>query len=76
MREPVLFRQDPSMEPVMQLALSSDKQTLAEISRLAEDQLADRFRGINGVSTVNVNGFAAAANCPCCCMRRNCASTT
>jgi HAE1 family hydrophobic/amphiphilic exporter-1 len=56
MREPVLFRADPSQEPVMQLALSSKSQTLAEISRLAEDQLADRFRGINGVSTVDVNG--------------------
>jgi HAE1 family hydrophobic/amphiphilic exporter-1 len=40
----------------MQLALSSKTQTLAEISRLAEDQLADRFRGISGVSTVDVNG--------------------
>jgi HAE1 family hydrophobic/amphiphilic exporter-1 len=56
MREPVLFRYDPSQEPVMQLSLSSDTQTLAEVSRLAEDQLADRFRGINGVSTVDVNG--------------------
>jgi HAE1 family hydrophobic/amphiphilic exporter-1 len=56
MREPVLFRQDPSAEPVMQLALSSETLSHAEISRLAEDQLADRFRGINGVSTVNVNG--------------------
>jgi hydrophobic/amphiphilic exporter-1 (mainly G- bacteria), HAE1 family len=56
MREPVLFRIDPAQEPVMQLALSSDTQTLAEISRLAEDQLADRFRAINGVSTVDVNG--------------------
>ena len=56
MREPVLFRADPSQEPVMQLALSSKTQTQAEISRLAEDVLADRFRGINGVSTVDVNG--------------------
>ena len=56
MREPVLSRFDPSMQPVMQLALSSDSQTLAEISRIAEDDLADRFRGIDGVSTVNVNG--------------------
>ena len=40
----------------MQLSLSSETQSLAEISRLAEDQLADRFRAINGVATVNVNG--------------------
>ena len=56
MREPVLFRDDPADEPVMQLSLSSQTQTLAEISRLAEDDLADRFRAINGVATVNVNG--------------------
>src|SRR6188768_2954895 len=56
MREPVLFRFDPSQEPVMQLALSSETLSLAEISRMAEDQLADRFRSINGVSTVDVNG--------------------
>jgi HAE1 family hydrophobic/amphiphilic exporter-1 len=56
MREPVLWHVDPSAQPVMQLALSSQTQTHAEISRLAEDQLADRFRAIDGVATVNVNG--------------------
>ena len=56
MREPVLFRVDPSAEPVMQMSLSSEAQSLAEISRLAEDQLADQFRSIPGVSTVDVNG--------------------
>ncbi|MEP7247567.1 MAG: efflux RND transporter permease subunit, partial [Gammaproteobacteria bacterium] len=56
MREPVLFRFDPSSQPIMQLALSSESQSHAEISRLAEDVLADRFRGIDGVATVNVNG--------------------
>ena len=29
---------------------------MREISRLAEDELADRFRGIDGVAIVNVNG--------------------
>src|ERR1044072_5497007 len=56
MREPVLYHVDPSAQPIMQLALSSTTQTHAEISRFAEDQLADRFRGIDGVATVNVNG--------------------
>jgi HAE1 family hydrophobic/amphiphilic exporter-1 len=56
MREPVLFHVDPSAQPIMQLALSSTTQTHAEISRLAEDVLADRFRAIDGVATVNVNG--------------------
>ena len=56
MREPVLFRVDPSAQPIMQLALSSKTQTHAEISRLAEDVLADRFRAVDGVAVVNVNG--------------------
>ncbi|OON63706.1 acriflavin resistance protein [Massilia sp. KIM] len=56
MREPILRRIDPSAEPVMSLALSSSTQSHAEISRYAEDVLADKFRAIDGVSTVNVNG--------------------
>src|SRR5215471_3258317 len=56
MREPVLQRVDPSAQPIMQLALSSTRQTHAEISHIAEDVLADRFRAIPGVAVVNVNG--------------------
>ena len=56
MREPILRRIDPSAQPIMTIALSSTSQSHSEISRLAEDQLADRFRAIDGVSTVTVNG--------------------
>ena len=56
MREPILQRIDPSAQPVMQLALSSDSQSHAVISRLAEDKLADRFRSIDGVAAVNIDG--------------------
>jgi len=55
-REPVLQRLDPAAQPIMQMALSSKVLSHAEISRLAEDQLADKFRGIKGVAVVNVNG--------------------
>ena len=55
-REPVLQRLDPAAQPIMQLALSSTTQSHALISRLAEDQLADKLRGIKGVAVVNVNG--------------------
>ena len=55
-REPVILRIDPSAQPIMQLALSSSTQKHAEISRLAEDQLADKFRAIPGVAQVKVNG--------------------
>ena len=56
MREPILRRIDPSAQPIMQMALSSTALSHAEISRLAEDTLADKFRGIDGVAVVNVNG--------------------
>ena len=57
MREPILQHFDPSDQPIVTIALSSTTQTHAEISRLAEDVLADRFRAIDGVATVNVYGF-------------------
>src|SRR4051812_1369410 len=56
MREPVLFRIDPAAQPIMNLGLSSTKQSHLEISRLAEDVLADQLRGIDGVAVVNVDG--------------------
>ena len=55
-REPVLQRLDPGAQPVMQLALSSTQLSHAAISRIAEDELADKFRAIPGVAVVNVNG--------------------
>ncbi len=56
MREPILQRFDPATQPVMQLALSSTGQSHAEISRLAEDELSDRYRAIDGVAQVTVSG--------------------
>ena len=56
MREPILRRIDPSAQPIMNMALSSSVLSHAEISRLAEDVLADKFRGVDGVSNVTVNG--------------------
>ena len=56
MREPVLTRIDPNSDPVMSLALSSATANRAELSHIAEDQLADRFRAIPGVSVVDVTG--------------------
>ncbi|WP_332855969.1 efflux RND transporter permease subunit [Duganella sp. S19_KUP01_CR8] len=56
MREPILQRIDPASDPVMQISLSSTSQSHAEISRLAEDMLSDRFRAVDGVSQVKVNG--------------------
>jgi hydrophobic/amphiphilic exporter-1 (mainly G- bacteria), HAE1 family len=56
MREPVIQKIDPSSDPVVNLALSSSKQSQAEISRLAEDVIADKLRGVEGVATVEIAG--------------------
>ena len=56
MREPIIQRWDPAAQPILNMALSSKTLSHAEISRLAEDKLADRLRGISGVATVRVNG--------------------
>ncbi|MDR7272008.1 HAE1 family hydrophobic/amphiphilic exporter-1 [Pelomonas saccharophila] len=55
-REPIITRADPGAQPILQLSLSSTTLTHAQLSRLAEDKLAERFRGVAGVSTVTVNG--------------------
>lgn len=56
MREPIVRHFDPAAQPIMNLALSSSQQSHAEISRIAEDVLADKLRAVPGVATVNVNG--------------------
>ncbi len=56
MREPVIRRRDPSAQPIMDLALSSSALPHSAISRLAEDDLADKLRAVPGVSTVTVTG--------------------
>lgn len=56
MREPIIQRFDVNSQPIVQISLSSTVQSHAELSRLAEDDLAEEFRGIEGVAVVNVNG--------------------
>ena len=56
MREPYIVRWDPSAQPVVNIALSSSKLSHAEISRMAEDKIADKLRAIPGVANVKVNG--------------------
>ena len=52
----MLRRYDPSAQPIMNMALSSSRESHAAISRLAEDVLADKLRAIPGVASVNISG--------------------
>ncbi|HEY4084049.1 MAG TPA: efflux RND transporter permease subunit [Burkholderiaceae bacterium] len=56
MREPIVQRVDPSADPIMQLSLESTRLSHAELSRIAEDDLADKFRSVSGVGNVDIYG--------------------
>lgn len=56
MKEPFINRIDPNAQPVMSIALSSDKLTPLELSRLADIDIGRELRAINGVALVSLNG--------------------
>jgi hydrophobic/amphiphilic exporter-1 (mainly G- bacteria), HAE1 family len=49
-------RYDPTSEPVMSLALSSDTYTLAELTDIVNDKVIDRLQSVEGVGSVDVVG--------------------
>ena len=69
-------RRSVAASPVMNLALSSTRSRTPRSRASPKTMLADRFRGIDGVSHGERQRLAAAASCRCCCTRRSCASTT
>jgi hydrophobic/amphiphilic exporter-1 (mainly G- bacteria), HAE1 family len=54
--KPTITKFDSSSEPVLYLALASERMTNQELRDVAEDKLADRFARIPGVAAVNVSG--------------------
>lgn len=53
--DPIIFKMDPSMMPIIFWGMSSPK-GLAEATRLAEDKIKPRLERIPGVASVSVNG--------------------
>ncbi len=56
MKEPVLSRFDPSEFPIVALALSSSRQTVPELSRLADPGITKELKSISGVADVRTSG--------------------
>jgi hydrophobic/amphiphilic exporter-1 (mainly G- bacteria), HAE1 family len=56
MKEPVLTRFDPDEFPIVTLALSSDRLTAAELTRIADPGLTSVLKSIQGVADVRVDG--------------------
>ncbi|NLK01378.1 MAG: efflux RND transporter permease subunit [Clostridia bacterium] len=54
---PMIFKMDPSMMPIMMLSFSGDRSPW-ELKLLAEDEIKNRLERINGVASVDVLGGA------------------
>ncbi|HAB15532.1 MAG TPA: efflux RND transporter permease subunit [Verrucomicrobiota bacterium] len=55
-REPIIAKQDSDAQPIIWIALNSDRLSPLELTTLAERQLKPRFQGIAGVSSVTIGG--------------------
>ncbi|MSU35597.1 MAG: efflux RND transporter permease subunit [Pedosphaera sp.] len=55
-REPVISKQDADAQPILWLALNSERYSPLELTQLAERQLKPRFQGISGVSSITIGG--------------------
>jgi len=56
MKEPYLQREDPNDQPVLNLALHSEKLSLMELSRIADLLIAKELRTVPGVALVDLRG--------------------
>ena len=54
--EPRIVKADANSDPVMRLAITSDRLTTPEITILVEDEVLDRLASVPGVADVNVYG--------------------
>lgn len=59
--EPLVVKSDADADPVMRLAVSSDRMTTAEITDYIDRFIADRISTIDGVSTLDMYGERAFA---------------
>ncbi len=55
-REPIVSKQDADAQPIIWIALNSERYSPLELTTLAERQLKPRFQGIAGVSSVTIGG--------------------
>src|SRR3954468_2157245 len=58
--EPIIQRFDPSALPIVSLALTSTVLSPAQLTQLADQQIAGEFRAVPGVAQVNVIGGDSA----------------
>jgi len=54
--EPIIMRFDPSESPIVSVAVTSDKQSIRELTTLVNDVIKRRLETINGVGAITVQG--------------------
>jgi len=55
-REPIVAKQDSDAQPIIWIALNSDRYSPLELTTLAERQIKPRFQGVPGVSSITIGG--------------------
>ncbi|MDB6018123.1 MAG: multidrug transporter AcrB [Pedosphaera sp.] len=54
--EPIIAKQEADAQPVLWIALNSDRLSTLELTTLAENQIKDRLQTLSGVSSVVIGG--------------------
>ena len=54
--EPIISKQEADAQPVIWIALNSDRYSTLELTTLAENQLKDRLQTVRGVSSITLGG--------------------
>ena len=55
-REPIVAKQDADAQPIIWIAVNSERYSPLELTTLAERQIKPRFQGVAGVSSVTIGG--------------------
>ena len=55
-REPIISKQDSDAQPILWIALNSERYSPLEMTTLAEKQIKPRFQGVTGVSSITIGG--------------------
>jgi multidrug efflux pump len=55
-REPIVAKQDADAQPIIWVAVNSDRHSPLELTTLAERQIKPRFQGVPGVSSITIGG--------------------
>ncbi|OGG05943.1 MAG: hypothetical protein A3F83_05085 [Candidatus Glassbacteria bacterium RIFCSPLOWO2_12_FULL_58_11] len=55
-QKPIILRYDPSLEPIMRLALTSSEIDLIALRTMAEERLKNKLETVDGVAAIEVSG--------------------